>query len=272
MMAGPRWREIADDLRARINAGEFATEDSTQQRGANQLPTEARLQEFYGDISRNTVRQAIDFLVSRRIVEKQAGRGTFVVEEIKPFVANLTVGQQTETVGYHEGAKREGRAARTSAPRVELERADEWLSGTLGIEQGEQVVVRRQQRFIDERPFSLQTSYYPMSFVNGGATELLMVSDIPRGAIAYLKEKLGIKEAGTVDRISARAPDSSEAAFFGLPDVGSVAMLEHRRTTFDKDGNPVRVTVTTYPADRNEFEIFTGSVPPRPSMATEQET
>lgn len=271
-MAGPRWREIAEDLRERINAGEFADDDPAQQRGANQLPTEARLQELYGDISRNTVRQAIEFLVSRRIVEKQAGRGTFVVEELKPFVSNLTVGRQTETVGYHEGAKREGRAARTSAPSVGIQGADEWQAGTLQIDPGAPVVVRSQQRYIDERPFSLQMSFYPMEFVQRGAGDLLTVSDIPNGAMAYLKDRLDIEEAGTVDRISARAPNSTETAFFSLPEVGGVAILEHRRTTFDKEGNPIRVTVTTYPADRNEFEIFTGSVPPRPSMASEQET
>lgn len=264
-MAGPRWREIAEDLRERINAGEFAKADPDQQRAANQLPTESKLQERYGDTSRNTVRQAIDFLVSRRIVEKQAGRGTFVVEEIKPFVSDLTVGGQTETVGYREGAKREGRSADTSEPRVEIQAANEWQSATLGITPGEPVVVRHQRRFIDGRPFSLQTSFYPMAFVQAGATDLIQVRDIPMGAMAYLHEKLGIEEAGTVDRISARSPNAGESEFFRLPDVGNVAMLEHRRTTFDHDGNPIRVTVTSYPADRNEFEFLTGNVPSRPS-------
>lgn len=264
-MAAPRWRQIADDLRDRIRAGEFAAADPAQQRAAGQLPTETRLQEHYGDISRNTVRQAIEFLVSRRIVEKQAGRGTFVVEQIKPFVSDLTVGSATETVGYREGAEREGRKATTGKPKVEVQTADPWQAATLGTEVGDSVVVRHQQRFIDERPFSLQTSFYPMAFVQRGATDLLTAHDIPEGAIAYLGEKLGIEEAGTLDRISARLPNRGEIDFFGLPEVGGVAILEHRRTTFDRDGHPVRVTVTSYPADRNEFEIISGTVPARSS-------
>lgn len=260
-MAVPRWREIADDLRARISRGEFATSDPEQQRAANQLPTEAKLQEYYGDISRNTVRQAIDYLVSRRLVEKQAGRGTFVVEELRPFVSNLTVGEQTETVKYREGAQMMGRAASTSTPVVEIQAADAWQAATLQIEPGASVVVRHQRRYIDNRPFSLQTSFYPMELVRAGATDLLQVSDIPRGAMAYLRDKLGIVEAGTVDRISARQPNTGESEFFRLPDVGTVAILVHRRTTFDDGGKPIRVTVTTYPADRNEFEILTDNVP-----------
>ena len=264
-MAVPRWREIAEDLRGRIKDGEFAKADPDQQRAANQLPTESKLQENYGAVSRNTVRQAIDHLVSQRIVYKQAGRGTFVVEALQPFVTNLTVGVKTETVGYREGAEREGRTATTSEPRVEIQAADAWQAATLGINPGESVVVRHQRRFIDGQPFSLQTSFYPMAFVQSGATELLQVNDIPMGAMAYLHEKLGVEEAGTVDRISARSPNSGEAEFFRLPDSGAVAMLVHRRTTYDRDGNPIRVTVTTYPADRNEFEYLTGKVSSRPS-------
>jgi len=263
-MASPRWREIAEDLQRRIRAGEFSGADPEQQRAANQLPTEARLQEHYGD-SRNTVRQAIDHLAGRGIVVKQAGRGTFVVEQLKRFVSNLTVGSRTETVEYHEGAEREGRKANTSEPKVEIKAADEWQAATLNIKPGESVVVRHQRRYIDERPFSLQTSFYPMSFARAGAEGLLEVEDIPRGAMAYLKDQLGIEESGTVDRISARSPTPGEVEFFRLPDVGDVAMLVRRRTTFDHDGNPIRVTVTTYPADRNEFEFLTGDVPPRPA-------
>lgn len=262
-MADPQWRQIADDLRQRIRRGDFAMADPVQQRAAGQLPTEIRLQEHYGGISRNTVRQAIEFLVSRRIVEKQAGRGTFVVETIKPLVTDLSVGPSTDTVAYWEGAQREGRVPSTSEPRVEVQAASAWQADTLGIEAGESVVVRHQERLVDDRPFSLQTSFYPMAFVQRGALDLLNARDIPQGAMAYLAEKLGIEEAGTLDRFSARVPNRGEIDFFRLPDVGGVAILEHRRTTYDHDGQPVRVTVTSYPADRNEFEITTGNVPTR---------
>jgi GntR family transcriptional regulator len=40
-------------------------------------------------------------------------------------------------------------------------------------------------------------------------------------------------------------------------------MLGVRRTGYDRDGNPIRVTVTIYPGDRNQFEMEAGEVPPR---------
>ena len=80
-MAEPMYRQIADDLRRKIEAGEL-------KRGA-QLPTEIDLREQY-DASRNTVRDAIKWLTTRGLVETRPGQGTFVTERITPFVTTLT--------------------------------------------------------------------------------------------------------------------------------------------------------------------------------------
>ena len=34
-----------------------------------------------------------------------------------------------------------------------------------------------------------------------------------------------------------------------------MAVFENFRTSYDQDGHPIRVTVTVYPADRNQFVI-----------------
>jgi GntR family transcriptional regulator len=38
-------------------------------------------------------------------------------------------------------------------------------------------------------------------------------------------------------------------------------VVETRRTTFDSRGMPVRLTVSVYPADRNQFAVNVGKVP-----------
>ena len=42
-------------------------------------------------------------------------------------------------------------------------------------------MVRHQERFIDDELWSMQTSYYPMTFVERGATKLLAVEDLKEG-------------------------------------------------------------------------------------------
>jgi GntR family transcriptional regulator len=79
--------------------------------------------------------------------------------------------------------------------------------------------------------------------------------------VAYLKETLGIKQAGYRDTITVRAPDNVESTFIKLPDDGRISIIETRRTAFDEQGTPVRLTVSVYPADRNQFAVNVGKVP-----------
>jgi GntR family transcriptional regulator len=103
-----------------------------------------------------------------------------------------------------------------------------------------------------------------MALVERGATDLLLAADIPRGAVAYLKEH-GIEQAGYRDTIAVRPPDENETRIFKLPADGRVPVFEIFRVAFDKDGNRIRLTVTVYPTDRNRLRIDVGEVPPRSS-------
>jgi GntR family transcriptional regulator len=129
------------------------------------------------------------------------------------------------------------------------------------LEEGTQVVSRRQQRFIDELPWSLQTTFYPMSLVQQGATRLIVPTDIPEGALAYLAKEYDLKRVGYRDTIAVRPPDENEARFFRLPQDGRVSVFEIHRVGFDEDGNRIQLTITVYPADRNRFRVNVGEVP-----------
>jgi GntR family transcriptional regulator len=254
----PRYREIADDLQQRIEAGEFTA--------GKQLPTEPKLQEQYGDASRNTVRDAIKLLVSRGFAETKLGKGTFVVDKIDPFVTVLSAAPGTgfgggENAAYLSEVTENQREPSVSAPKVEIQEANAKVARELQIEPGTQVVLRHQLRSIDHQPWSMQTSWYPMAFVTDGAVGLLSAKDIPDGIVKYLKDTLAIEQVGYEDLIVVRQPDSNEIGFFKLPADGRVAVVEQNRTAFDKKGRPLRLTVTVFPADRNQFVFRAGRLP-----------
>ena len=50
----------------------------------------------------------------------------------------------------------------------------------------------------------------------------------------------------------------------GGTDDGRIAVIEIIRTGYDESGQPFRVTITTYPADRNQFVMTAGEVPMKP--------
>jgi GntR family transcriptional regulator len=260
-VAEPLYRMIADDLRRKIESGELPREPK------GPLPTEHDLQQEFG-ASRNTIRDAIKWLVALGLVETRPGQGTYVVEKPVPFVTTLTDDLRTgKSMGdsrvYTAKVAASGRIPTNSDPTVEIQHATRDVARALRLDEGAQVVSRHQQRFIDDTPWSLQTTFYPMSLVQQGATRLILPTDIEEGAIAYLAREFDRKQVGYRDTIAVRPPEPDEAWFFRLPADGRVSVFEIYRIGFDENGERIRVTITVWPADRNRFRVEVGKVPPR---------
>ncbi|SRR5271157_844944 len=253
-MAPPMYQTIADDLKGKIESGELPA--------GEQIPTEGSLQESY-KASRNTIRDAIKQLVSLGLVQTRPGQGTFVVGTVDPFVTTLSAPAGSgfgggEGATYLSQVGEQHRKARSSEPRVEVQVPAQEVALRLRIASDGQVVSRHQERYIDEVPWSLQTSFYPMEFALK-APRLLMAGDIEEGVMRYLETAEGIKQVGYRDWITARTADTNEQVFFGI--AAHATVFEIFRTAFDDTGRPLRVTVTIFPADRNQFIVNVGNVP-----------
>jgi len=256
----PMYRRIAQELRQQIKSGHPGP--------GEQLPTELELGERF-DASRNTVRDAIKWLTVNGLVETRPGQGTFVRPRITPFVTTLSAALE-KGLGGGEGeaafseVKERGREPSASVPRVAVHQAAGNIAARLRIPEGTQVVSRRQERFIDGTPWSLQTSYYPMDLITQGAIRLISAELIPGGSVNYLHQTLGLTQVGYRDRILVRSPDENELRFFDLPDDGRIPVVTIMRTGYrasDEGPVPYRVTYTALPADRNQLVINSGEVP-----------
>jgi GntR family transcriptional regulator len=258
-MPDPLWRRIAEDLRQKIESGELGAD-------GQQLPSELELRERY-QASRNTIRDAVKWLSIRGLVVTRPGQGTFVRHNIHPFVTRLASEVDSslgsESAVYRSEVQAQTRRPTSSVPRIEIQNASEMVASELGIADGETVVSRHQERYIDGIPWSLQTTFYPMQLVMRGATGLIQAEDL-QGAIPYVEQAIGMKQVGWRDRFIVRAPDRNETEVFSLPDSGSIAVIETIRTGYDESGQPFRVTVTSYPADRNQFVMTVGQAPAAP--------
>jgi GntR family transcriptional regulator len=253
-MTEPMYRQIAEDLRAKIESGEIGP--------GEQLPTENQLRKAY-EASRNTVRDAIGWLANHWLVETRAGRGTFVVDKVTPFVSTLSGDPEShDTDVYLAEVTAKGRMPQNSPPTVEIQRASDRVARALRVDPGTLVVSRHQERLIDGTPWSLETSFYPWRLVEAGAVKLAEPEDIEEGAVRYLAQQGVIKQVGYRDTIAVRTPDDNEAAFFKFHDDGRVPVYESFRIGFDANGLGFRLTITVYAADRNRFRVDVGDVPP----------
>jgi GntR family transcriptional regulator len=254
-MPQPLYLQIADELEEQIRSGDLSQ--------GSQLPTEDDLRDKYR-ASRNTVRDAIKRLVGQGLVETRPGQGTFVTTKVDPFVTVLTgdPGVGEGGTSYLSEVDASHRRPFITTPRVEVQTAPEAITRRLRVPSSTQLISRHERRYIDDLPWSLQTSFYPMEFITRGATLLLMAEDIRQGAVRYLAETIELKQIGYRDWITARRPDTNEQSFFRISHDSTV--FEIFRTGFDQHKNPMRVTVTVFPTDRNQFIVNVGDDLPDP--------
>ena len=254
-MAGPLYRQIAGDLRRKIESGEVGQR--------TRLPTEDQLMASY-HASRNTVRNALKELTTRGLVYTLHGKGTFVSEQISPILTTLTIDPKTREGGgevllYTAEIAASGRSLSVVGPIVEVSKASPLVAHSLRIAEGTDVIIRHEKRYVDGLPWSMQTSFYPRS-LSDRAGRLLDTEDIAEGTAAYLAG-CGIQQVGYHDEIGWRSPNEGETVYFDLPADGHIQIVEIYRFSFDQNKQRIRFTVTVYRADRNRFVINVGDVP-----------
>lgn len=258
MARQPMYLQIADELRKQIESGKLDRGD--------QLPSEGELSEKYS-ASRNTVRDAIRHLTQMHLVEPKPGKGTFVTKTIEPFVTDLSPqtgdgGEEGQT--YPAQVKKQDRKGVAGPLLVSSTTCPPDIASRLGITSDTEVIIRKQERFIDDDLWSDQTSYYPRKWAEQGAARLLTATNIAEGTLRYLESALGLKQVEYVDWITARPAKENEPERFDVPH--NTAMFLFYRTGFTSDGTAIRVTMTLYPADRNQFIYRYGDLSPLPSQ------
>jgi GntR family transcriptional regulator len=251
-MAPAKYQQIADRLRDQMDTG-------TLQPG-ERLPSEPDLVKQF-DASRNTVRLALALLTNQGLVVTRQGLGTFVTEPARPFTALLSrVAKQPPVQGTSTVLPEVSRGdSESETLRLFVERAPASLSVAekLEIAAGDLVVVRRRRGSIGEVPWMMMASYFPLDIAAG--TPLELAGEIDGGSIKLLAD-LGYTQAGFVDEIGARMPNTREYTFFGLSTGTPVVVVN--RTAYTRD-RPIRMTRYVYRADRVRLTHEVGDIPNR---------
>jgi GntR family transcriptional regulator len=221
-----RYREIADALRARAEAGEF---------GAGRLlPSEAELSGAY-DASRVTVRRALELLRDEGLLDARQGLGWFVAGD--PLRQSLGV---LETIEHQLAAS--GRKPQRRILEFAFVNADARVRSILGVEQ---VLRVRRLNLADGEPFARVTVWCPADL----AVDLSR-ADVER---APFYELLDVGLGGATQTIGAAAASASDARLLEIPEGSPVLRCE--RITSDARGRPVLFSVHIFPAHRTEFVV-----------------
>lgn len=189
----PLWRQLLDDLRSRLNAGEF---DGT-------FPSEATLTSSYG-VSRQTVREALRRLADDGVIDRGRGRGTF----LRPAAVLQQMGP---LYSLYRSAEEQGFVQESLVRNLEVRR-DQRAAAMLDIGAEEDLVYLERVRMVDGWPVVVDCSWMPATIA-----EPLLEADFRRTALyRELELRCGVRPDAGWERVEPVVPDATQRRLLGL--------------------------------------------------------
>ncbi|MEU7478914.1 GntR family transcriptional regulator [Lentzea sp. NPDC042327] len=224
------YRDIADELRQRIDSGELAP--------GSRVPGENELITRFG-VAQATARRALDELKNEGLIVARRGAGTFV-REFKPIRRTSPDRLRNWSSGLSIWKADVGTRQRTENITVDVETPPDPIAKALDLDDGARVVVRRRRYLVDGKPVQLATSFYPLALVAGSA--ITEINTGAGGTYARLTE-LGHEPTRFLEELRTRMPRESERDALELAQGTPVILIA--RTAFTSDNRPVEVNEMT---------------------------
>lgn len=223
---GLRYQQLSNILRASIAGRDFAP--------GGAIPPERTLAERY-DVSRVTVRRAVDELVAEGLLIRRHGAGTFVVDRVEKQFAKLS--------SFSEDMISRGRipSSRWLDRTESFVTPDESLS--LGLSPGSRIYRFARVRCADGIAMALERSTI--------AGYALTDSDAVVDSLYAALDRTGHRPVRALQKLRAILVDAESAAIMDI-EPGAPGLLIERRG-FLADGRIVETTESLYRGDAYDF-------------------
>jgi GntR family transcriptional regulator len=182
------------------------------------VPSERELCDRF-DVSRMTVRQAVDALVVEGLLQRVQGSGT--------FVARPKVDLQVRLTSFSEEMRRRGMTPSVRNLRAEEIPASSGIARALEMSVGDPVVHLHQLRLADDEPMAVEHTWLPAVLVPG------LLDEGPLPSLYVELERRGVLPTWGEDTVDAGDADPEEARLLGIPAGRSVLRIARR--TFSAD-------------------------------------
>ncbi|GIJ00309.1 GntR family transcriptional regulator [Sediminihabitans luteus] len=210
------------------------------------IPSERALTERFG-VSRMTVRQAVDALVTEGVLERAQGRGTFVAPQRMDFELRLTT--------FGEEMARRGMEPTTTVLAAQTVEATTEVATELEIAPGDDVHFLYRVRSADGAPMSIEQVWVPVALVPA------LFGDGPPASVYEALREHGQAPAWGEQTLEAADASDAEASLLGLG--ASRAVLRAKRRTFSETG-PCMYSHASYRSDR--YSVWVPLKAPGPAI------
>jgi GntR family transcriptional regulator len=217
---------LARLLREAIVEGRLKTGES--------LPPERELAEHF-QVSRDTVRRAIDRLTRQGLIESRRGAGTFVAARVEQQLARIT--------SFSDDMLRRGLTPGSQWIRRTLDRPtpDELLA--LGLAPDAQVLRLERVRTADAVPMAIERATLPAA---------LLDYNVDFGESLYRAlQDANVQPGRAIQRLRAELASARDAELLGIGAGDPVLSIERR--SFSSEGSPLELTRSLYRGDRYDY-------------------
>ncbi|MGA2477828.1 MAG: GntR family transcriptional regulator, partial [Spirochaetia bacterium] len=230
---------VYNSLKGQIEAEDFKVGDY--------LPPEPELQKTF-QVSRTTVRKAVEMLSQQGFVFIRQGRGTEIID----FKATQKLGFVTS---FSETLREKGFTVTQADIRAEMVPAPRRIAADLKVATGAWLVRIERTTLANDAPIALMTNYLLPDLVPGIEKRIPTMSSL----YVFLESEYKLSPDAATDFISARAAAPAEAHRLQVPDDSPLLVV--RRVSFVA-GKPFEAATLLIVADKYEYSVQTRDRPP----------
>lgn len=218
-------------------------ENGIYKRG-DQLPTEKEICEMF-NVSRTTVRRALEELKREGIIERIKGKGTFItLDKKEEQLSNLT--------GFSEEAKLMGMETHSKVITNKLTRIPLEAKEVFDMPDEGMVVLLKRIRFLDNEPYAVEWAYLnPNADIR--VLNILERNMEKESLYGILKDEFEISLSYAEEIMELIKIDGENARYLNQDD-GECAILR-RRYTYTADGKCIEYVLSIYRGDKYKFKV-----------------
>lgn len=189
------YKSIADQLRIRLNSADYNI--------GSPLPSEKRLAAEF-NVSRMTIRKAVDLLISWGLVVRRHGSGTYVAQkDVHHETTNLT--------GFIEVMKNQGKQVISEVLEFVVMPAPPAIASQLRIKIDERIYYSRRVRSVDGKPLMVEDSYMPVKLFRN-----LSLAHLEGSKFTYIEDECQIVICGNYESLTPVLADKKMAALLNI--------------------------------------------------------
>lgn len=226
----PLYYQLREELKKSILEGKLKEGDL--------IASERELSETY-NLSSTTVRRALNDLVQENMLERKAGKGTFV--RFKSVKRDLR-----KVLSFTNNMKEMGLVPSSVVLEKKIVLADELVRESLNVKEGTKVFRLERLRLANEIPMMLETRYIRMDFCPG-----IMEQDLSGSLWKVFENKYGHKPYRHSQTVGIAKVSRKSASLLGIKN-GSV-VYSIKGITFLKNGQAIECDESLYRSDKYEL-------------------